>query len=58
MRSAGDMSMGGGLASGEQITRIDGPHQIDGWWMTRFTYISPGWYADVYYTPHYGQPPK
>lgn len=58
IRLAGDASRRIGFASGEQITRIDGPHQIDGWWMTRFVYISPGWYANIYYTPHYGQPPE
>ncbi len=58
MGAGGDEYMGWDFNNSRQITRIDGQHQIDGWWMTRFTYISPGWYADVYYTPHKGQSPE
>lgn len=58
MGAGSDESMGWDFNNSRQITRIDGPHQIDGWWITRFVYISPGWYADVYYTPHKEQTPE
>lgn len=51
-------SMGWDCTDASQITHIKGPLQIPGWWMTRFLRISPGYYADVYYTPQTQEPAR
>jgi hypothetical protein len=38
------------LSHGEQISHVEEPHRIQGWWLNRFVQLPQAYYCDAYYS--------